>query len=102
MLQKNLSLAVKKKGLRDFPVGTVVKNPLANAGDRGLSPGLGRSHMPQSNSARVPQLLSLCSRAHEPQLLSCVPQLLKPVCLEPVFHSKRSHCNEKTAHRNEE
>ena len=36
----------------------------------GLSPGPGRSHMPQSNEARVPQLLSLCSRAHEPQLLS--------------------------------
>ena len=29
-----------------FPGGTVVKNPPANAGDRGLSPGLGRSHMP--------------------------------------------------------
>ena len=28
------------------------------------------SHMPQSNEARVPQLLSLCSRACEPQLLS--------------------------------
>ena len=49
VLQKNFSLAVKKKGLRDFPVCTVVKNQLANAGDRGLSPGLGRSHMPQSN-----------------------------------------------------
>ena len=36
----------------------------------GSSPGPGRSHMPQSNKARVPQLLSLCSRAHEPQLLS--------------------------------
>ena len=29
--------------------GAVVKNPLANAGDTGSSPGLGRSHMPQSN-----------------------------------------------------
>ena len=26
--------------------------------------------MPRSNKARAPQLLSLCSRAHEPQLLS--------------------------------
>ena len=33
----------------DFPGGTVVKNPPANAGDTGLSPGPGRSHMPQSN-----------------------------------------------------
>ena len=32
-----------------FLSGTVVKNPPANAGDTGSSPGLGRSHMPQSN-----------------------------------------------------
>ena len=31
-----------------------------------------------------------------------VPQLLKPACLEPVLCNKRSHCNEKPAHRNEE
>ena len=39
----------KKKALGGFPGGTVVKNPPANAGDMGSSPGLGRSHMPQSN-----------------------------------------------------
>ena len=33
----------------DFPGGAVVKNPPANAGDMGLSPGLGRSHMLRSN-----------------------------------------------------
>ena len=33
----------------DFPGGAVVKNPPANAADTGSSPGLGRSHMPQSN-----------------------------------------------------
>ena len=32
-----------------FPDGAVVKNPPANAGDTGSSPGLGRSHMPRSN-----------------------------------------------------
>ena len=42
-----------------FPGGAVVENLPANAGDRGLSPGLGRSHMPRSNWAREPQLLSL-------------------------------------------
>ena len=31
-----------------------------------------------------------------------VPQLLKPVRLEPVLHNKRGHHNEKTAHHNEE
>ena len=34
---------------RDFPGGAVVKNPPANAGDMGSSPGPGRSHMPWSN-----------------------------------------------------
>ena len=32
-----------------FPGGAVVKNLPANAGDTGLSPGLGRSHMLRSN-----------------------------------------------------
>ena len=38
-----------KACIQDFPGGTVVKNPPANAGDTGSSPGLGRSHMPRSN-----------------------------------------------------
>ena len=42
-----------------FPGGAVVENPPANAGDTGSGPGLGRSHMPRSNWAREPQLLSL-------------------------------------------
>ena len=33
----------------DFPGSTVVKNPPANVGHMGSSPGLGRSHMPWSN-----------------------------------------------------
>ena len=37
----------------------MVENLPANAGDTGSSPGLGRSHMPRSNWAREPQLLSL-------------------------------------------
>ena len=39
---------IKKKNL-GFPGGAVVKNPPANAGDTGLSPGPGRSHMLRSN-----------------------------------------------------
>ena len=31
-----------------------------------------------------------------------VLQLLKPVRLEPVLYNKRSHCNEKPAHCNQE
>ena len=34
---------------RDFLGGTMVKNPPANAGDTGSSPGPARAHMPQSN-----------------------------------------------------
>ena len=37
----------------------MVENLPASAGDAGSSPGLGRSHMPWSNWAREPQLLSL-------------------------------------------
>ena len=35
--------------VEDFPGGAVVRNPPANAGDVGSSPGLGKSHMSQSN-----------------------------------------------------
>ena len=40
---------VKNYTFSDFPGGAVVKNPPANAGDTGSSPGPGRSHMPRSN-----------------------------------------------------
>ena len=53
----------KKKSPRGFPGGSVVKNLPANAGETGLIPDLGRSHMPRSNEAHEPQLLSL---AQEP------------------------------------
>ena len=39
----------KQDPMQGFPGGAVVKNPPANAGDKGSSPGPGRSHMPQSN-----------------------------------------------------
>ena len=59
-----------RKEERGFPGGAVVENLPANAGDTGSSPGLGRSHMPRSNWAREPQLLSLriwslCSTTRE-------------------------------------
>ena len=47
-------------GRGDFPGDPVAKNSPVNAGDKGSSPSLGRSHMPWS----------LCSKAFEPQLLS--------------------------------
>ena len=42
-----------KKFKNGFPAGPVAKNPPANAGDTGLIPGLGRSHMPWSLLART-------------------------------------------------
>ena len=35
--------------IKGFPGGAVVKNPPVNAGDKGFSPGLGRSHVPRRN-----------------------------------------------------
>ena len=48
----------------------MVESLPASAGDTGSSPGLGGSHMPRSNWAREPQLLSLrvwslCSATRE-------------------------------------
>ena len=59
-----------KNNSSGFPGGAVVENLPANAGDTGSSPGLGRSHMPRSDYAREPQLLSLrvwslCSATRE-------------------------------------
>ena len=44
-----VSGSFKNPGDWDFPGGAVAKNPPANAGDTGSSPGLGRSHMMRSN-----------------------------------------------------
>ena len=63
-----------KKELKGCPGGAVVESLPANAADTGSSPGLGRSHMPQSNWAREPQLLSLrvwspCSATREAKIV---------------------------------
>ena len=60
--------------IRGFPGGAVVESLPANAGDTGSSPGLGRSHMPRSDWAREPQLLSLrvwslCSATREAAIM---------------------------------
>ena len=60
----------KEKRMKGFPGGAVVESLPAGAGDAGSSPGLGGSHVPRSNWAREPQLLSLriwslCSATRE-------------------------------------
>ena len=75
---------LQEKHLRaSFSSGSVVKN-LSMQETRVQSPGLGRSHMPRSNQAHAPHLLSLCSRAQETQLLSLST-------LEPLLCNKRGH-----------
>ena len=75
-LHKNLymdghsSIIHNSQKAEGFPGGAVVESLPANAGDTGLSPGLGGSHMPRSSWAREPQLLSLrvwclCSATRE-------------------------------------
>ena len=59
-----------QNGAAGFPGGAVVEGLPANAGDTGSRPGLGGSHMPRSDWAREPQLLSLrvwslCSATRE-------------------------------------
>ena len=60
-----IQLKVRKlKQMSDFSGGTVDKNLPATAGDMGLIPAPGRSHMPRSNEAQDPQLLKFLNRAH--------------------------------------
>ena len=68
---------------RDFPGGSVVKNPPANAGGHGFEPW----------SGKIP---------HATEQLSPCATTTEPAHLEPMLRNKRSHRNEKPAHRNEE
>ena len=77
-----LHYPVYKNYLRDFPGGPVFKNSPADAGDTGLIPGPGRSHMLQSNEA-------------------CVTHNQSPRVLETVLCNKRSHHNKKPMNHNE-
>ena len=45
---------VLKVSSRDFPGGSVVKDPPANAGDTSSIPDLGRFHVPQNYLAHAP------------------------------------------------
>ena len=57
-------LVVKTSCFLDFPVGSVIKNPPANAGDTGSAPDPARSRRPWSYQTCAPQLLSPGSRVH--------------------------------------
>ena len=77
-----------QKEVWGFPGGAVVENLPANAGDTGSSPALGRSHMPRSNWAREPQLLSLqvwslCSATREAAIVRGPRTTMKSGPLSP-------------------
>ena len=55
--------------MQGFPGGPVVKNLPASAGDTGLIPGPGRSHM-HGASKPCTTTIKPCSRAHGPQPLN--------------------------------
>ena len=80
----------------------MVKNLPANAGDTGSIPVLGRSHTLWSNYDHVTQLLSLCPRTGESQLLSPCVTTTK-ACTPGFFCVLQKHnCYEKPMHHNEE
>ena len=68
----------------------MVKNTPANAGDMGSIPGPGRSHMPQSNWACVPQLLSPHAATAEARVPRAgAPQQERPPQLEALALQQR-------------
>ena len=74
----------QKTSREGFPGGAVVKKSRATAEDTGLIPDPRKPHTPWSNLTHPLQLLTLCSRAWEPQLLkpacsrACAPQEKPP------------------------
>ena len=78
-----LKLIVKEYML-DFPVGPVVKNLPANAGDMGSIPDQGRSHIPRGNQTHV--------------TIESVPWSLGAAVTE-TRALDRVHCNEKPPRR---
>ena len=78
----------KNTSFPSFPGGAVVKNPPANAGDMGASPV---REDPTCRGATKPMHHNYWACALEPKshnYWARVPQLLKPVRLEPVLCNK--------------
>ena len=71
---------MKKYICNGLHIGSTVKSPFADAGDRGLIPGRGIFHTPGATKA-VRHNYSACAQ-------------------ELVFHSRRNQCKEKPVHHN--
>ena len=92
-----------KKNSRGFPGGAVVENLPANAGDMGSSPRLGGSHMPRSDWAREPQLLSLrvwslCSATREAVVVRGPRTAMKSGPRSPATAGESPRTEMKTQH----
>ena len=77
----------------------MVKNPPANAGDTGSSPGPGRSHMLWSNKARASRLLSPHATTTEARVPRArAPQQEKPLLAatgESLHAATKTQCSQK-------
>ena len=84
----------------------------ANAGHTGSSPGLGRSHMPRSNWAREPQLLSLrvwslCSATRETTIVRGLRTAMKsgprlPQLEKALAQKRRPNTAKKNKNKNKQ
>ena len=74
-----------------FPGGATEKNPPADAGNSGPTPGLGWSHRPEQ--------LSPCATPAEAAVWRPGGKLLKPVCLQPVLYGQRRNHSGKPKHK---
>ena len=63
MTPSSQSIHSRRRQLRDFPGGPVVKNPPSNAADKGLTPGQG-TQIPHAAGLLNP--LQLCPALYDP------------------------------------
>ena len=81
--------------IQDFPGDPMVKNPPANARDTGSIPGLALG----LESRKIPYFMG-ATKPMGHNYGACTLHLLKPVCLQPILHNRKSHHNEKSTHCN--
>ena len=84
-----------------FPGASVVKDQSANVEDMDSIPGLGISHMPWSNEARVHNYWACTLEPRSCNYWAHSHNYWSLCALEPMLLNKRRHCNEKPEYHNE-
>ena len=84
--------------LRGFLVGSVVKDPPANAENMGFIPDLGRSWVPD-------RVVHKATKSVHHNYWTCALEAghgnyWSPSTLEPVLHKEKRHCSEKSEYHN--